>query len=212
MEYGESPVQKVGYIRTSLDRINVANQMKQLNDMGIPDELIFVDAARSGATNALERKGFGKMIEFLRYNKDPAQDAIVYTTEISRVGRGFRDTFTTIIALDEEGILVHSLSPNESWLNTTERKMRDLLLAIFSWVAQMERETLRERTRQGMKRAQAEGAQLGRPKREIPWGDIDEMRGKELPWTNISRILDIPYATLMKKKKDRELEMAKQGL
>ena len=57
---------------------------------------------------------------------------------------------------------VRLLSVREPWLDQ-EGPMRDLLVAIFGWMAQFERERLRERTRAGLDRARREGKRLGRP-------------------------------------------------
>jgi hypothetical protein len=49
---------------------------------------------------------------------------------------------------------------------------------------------------------------LGRPERKINWVKVKELRspdkhGRRVPYTVISRILDVPYPTLMAYKKDR---------
>jgi DNA invertase Pin-like site-specific DNA recombinase len=48
------------------------------------------------------------------------------------------------------------------------------MLAIFSWVAEQERENLSERTKAGVARARNEGKHIGRPFREINWRKVDE--------------------------------------
>jgi len=52
----------------------------------------------------------------------------------------------------------------EPWLDTSAGPLRSLLIAIFSYVAEVERETLRERTKAGIARARAEGIRIGRPR------------------------------------------------
>jgi len=81
--------------------------------------------------------------------------------------------------LEEEcGIIVWSLSPKEAWTQTTDRSIGNLMLAIFSWVAERERENLSERTKAGVARARDEGKHIGKPFREINWRKVDEYRAK----------------------------------
>ncbi|MGC8618844.1 MAG: recombinase family protein [Thermoplasmata archaeon] len=73
-------------------------------------------------------------------------------------------------------------------------------MAIFSWVAEREREMLIERTKNGLERAKKEGKKLGRPAREINWKEVEKYREKGISYSAISRILDIPYPTLIRRK------------
>jgi DNA invertase Pin-like site-specific DNA recombinase len=119
------------------------------------------------------------------------------------------DVLETVNILEEKyGVRVRSVSPKEGWMNTTDKSIRNLILAIFSWVAEREREMLSQRTKEGLARAKAEGVRLGRPERKINWVKVKELRspdkhGRRVPYTVISRILDVPYPTLMAYKKDR---------
>jgi len=96
--------------------------------------------------------------------------------------------------------MVWSLSPQEEWTQQTEPSIRNLMLAIFSWVAERERENLSERTKAGVARARSEGKHLGRPFRDINWRRVDELRDEGLSYSAISRVMDIPYSTLVKAK------------
>jgi len=80
------------------------------------------------------------------------------------------------------------------------------MLAIFTWVADRERENLVERTQAGLERARAEGKKLGRPFREIPWKKVDEYLGKGLTLSAVSRLLDIPYSTLVVQNRKRKAD------
>ena len=64
--------------------------------------------------------------------------------------------------LKRNGVAIKSLQ--ESWLDTRDEGLGQLLLAIFSWVAQQERKRIVERTKAGLERAKREGKTLGRPK------------------------------------------------
>lgn len=79
---------------------------------------------------------------------------------LDRFGRSMGGNIRDVLALDALGIRV--VSCKEPWMDT-ESPVRDLLVAIFSWVAQQDRERLIERTKAGLVRARGEGRVLGRP-------------------------------------------------
>jgi DNA invertase Pin-like site-specific DNA recombinase len=54
------------------------------------------------------------------------------------------------------------LSVREGWLDTSG-PVRPLVVAIFGWVAEMERTRLIQRTKAGLERARRDGKRLGRP-------------------------------------------------
>ena len=192
---------KIGYVRVSREDQNVENQIKVLLDEGLPRESIFVDHI-SGISTMQEREGFARMMQFI---KDHTGEPItLYVFEISRLGRSFLDTLNMVRTLEVSDVRVWSLSPAESWSRIEDKKLRDLMLSIFSWVADRERENLIERTKLGLARAKAEGIILGRPKRVIPWKRVTELQEKDISLAAISRILDIPYTTLYRHQSQRD--------
>jgi putative DNA-invertase from lambdoid prophage Rac len=184
---------KCGYVRVSREDQNPENQIELLEKEGIPRKHIFVDRI-SGVSNMHDRPGFQNLTFFL--TGEIGKDITVYVFEISRIGRSFLETLNLVTMWEERGIRVWSLSPAESWSRIEDRKLRDLMLSIFSWVADRERESLIERTKLGLVRAKAEGKVLGRPARKIPVARVKELRDKKISLAAISRILDIPYSTL----------------
>ena len=188
---------KCGYVRVSREDQNPENQIELLEREGIPRENIYVDKI-SGVSDARDRPGYSDLLSFL----SDKPEAVLYVFEISRIGRSFLDTLQTINLLERAGVRVWSLSPTESWSRIEDRKLRDLMLSIFSWVADRERESLVERTKLGLVRAKAEGKQLGRPVRKIPTARVKELRDKKISLSAISRILDIPYSTLRRNYKE----------
>ncbi len=181
---------------------NEATQVQQLVAQGVPREQIFVDTAMSGTTNAADRPGFRSLCAYISAPEHVI--TTLYVFEISRIGRSFIDTLSEVRRLEEEyGVMVWSLSQKEEWTRQTEPSIRNLMLAIFSWVAERERENLRERTKAGVARARSEGKHVGRPFREINWRKVEELREKGLSYSSISRVMDIPYSTLVKAKARR---------
>ena len=192
---------KIGYVRVSREDQNAENQIKILLEEGLAQDLIYVDHI-SGISTMQDREGFSRMIQFIREHS--GEPITLYVFEISRLGRSFLDTLNMIRSLEESGTRVWSLSPAESWSRIDDKSLRDLMLSIFSWVADRERENLIERTKLGIARAKADGVTLGRPRRIIPWKRVQELQEKDIPLAAISRILDIPYTTLYRHNSQRE--------
>ena len=185
-----------GYVRVSREDQAWENQVQQLELEGVPAENIFVDRI-SGIVDLVQRVGFSELEARLA----TVDAGVVYVFELSRIGRSFLETVTKIHDWEARGIRVVSLSPSESWSQLTDPHLRDLMLSIFSWVAAHERTCLIERTRLGLARAQ--GKQLGRPPRQIPWSRVNDLQGKNLSLAAISRVLDIPYSTLIRQARNQ---------
>ena len=186
----------IAYLRVSKKEENIENQREAIKKFA-NEELIFFEDIISGSTRAEERKGFREMLEYI----EKMRPEKLYVYEISRLGRSMIETISIIQRL-EKSLIVIPVSEKERWLTTTDRSVRNLIMAIFSWVAERERELLIERTKNGIERARKEGKKLGRPAREIDWKKVNEYRGKGISYSAISRILDVPYSTMIRKKAD----------
>ena len=75
---------------------------------------------------------------------------------------GISNTLGYLQRLERCGVAVKSMQ--ESWLDTRDKGLSELLLAVFSWVASQERQRISERVKSGLSRARAEGKNLGRPR------------------------------------------------
>ena len=115
---------------------------------------------------------------------------------LDRFGRSMVGNVRLLLELDRLGVTV--ISVREPWLDTGG-PVRDLLVSIFSWVAEQERTRLGERTRAGLERARARGAALGRPRRVITPDELARARalqeiGSSLRF--IAQRLRVPRATI----------------
>jgi len=196
----------IAYLRVSKKEENIENQREAIKKFANED-LVFFEDIVSGSTKAEERKGFKEMMEYI----EKMRPEKLYVYEISRLGRSMIETISIIQKL-EKTVFIIPVSEKERWLATTDRSVRNLIMAIFSWVAERERELLIERTRNGIERARKEGKKLGRPAREIDWKKVNEYRNKGISYSAISRILDIPYPTLIRKKGGNKKEGTLIGL
>ena len=186
----------IAYLRISKREENLENQRNAIREFA-KEDLIFFEDTISGSVPAMQRKAFIDLFDYV----EKMHPERIYVYEISRLGRSMVETFNIIQELEKRGVMVIPVSEKERWLATTDRSIRNLIMAIFSWMAEREREMLIERTKNGLERAKKEGKKLGRPAKEINWREVEKYREKGVSYSAISRILDIPYPTLIRNKK-----------
>ena len=135
------------------------NQLNPLRDFAkaLGGEIVgeYIDLA-SGSNG--DRVEFKRMLE----DADRRKFDLLLLWSLDRLSReGISNTLGYIERLKRSGIALKSLQ--ESWLDTRDEGLGQLLLAIFSWVAQQERKRIVERTKAGLERAKSQGKKLGRP-------------------------------------------------
>lgn len=189
---------RIGYVRVSTVEQNLENQRRILAEAGLPRDLIFEDLGLSGTIPPRKRPGFKAMLDYTESHPD-VKYLVVF--ELSRLGRTLIETLNAINDLEERGIMVWSLSPNEAFTRNEDRSIRQLLVTIITWVAQRERENLIERTRAGLDRARADGKVLGRPRKAIDWAKVDDLRAEGRSWSEVSCVMQIPAMTLYRRRK-----------
>lgn len=147
----------IGYLRVSTDEQDLLQQEHlllkhaQQNQMQI-DRFIRVEV--STRKSLRERR-----IEEL-FNALSDGDTVI-VAELSRLGRNMFQTLDLINKMSEMGVkLVFVRQPE---LSTTGSHAK-LLLAIYSYFAEAERDFISMRTKQGMASAKAQGKHVGRPK------------------------------------------------
>lgn len=147
----------IAHTRISTDQQDLEKQKHLLLDYAqkqgwLIDE--FIEVAVSSKKSPRKRK-IDELLEKL------TQGDVLLVAELSRLGRNMLETLNIINTLSEKGIrLVFVRQPE---LSTTATHAK-LLLAIYSYFAESEREYISIRTKQGLKAAKAKGVKLGRPK------------------------------------------------
>jgi DNA invertase Pin-like site-specific DNA recombinase len=96
---------------------------------------------------------------------------------------------------------VRVMSHQEPWVDTGG-PVGDLLLAVFAWVAQQERQRIGERVRAGQARARAEGVRLGRKTRVVDLQELQVRRAQGQGWRRIARAMRVPTTTLRRRWKE----------
>jgi DNA invertase Pin-like site-specific DNA recombinase len=133
--------------------------------------------------------------EYARMMKDAKRGTFraLIVWALDRFGRSMVGNLSDVLELDRIGVEV--ISVRESWLDTGG-PVRNLLLAIFSWVAEQERNRLIERTKAGLRAARERGAQLGRPRVHVDLDRARELRATGKSLRAVAKELGIGAATL----------------
>lgn len=117
----------------------------------------FIDRASGGSAN---RPEFQAMLGEVRQRHFD----IVLVWALDRFSReGMTNTLSYIKQLKSYKTGLKSLQ--ESWLDTSQEGVAELLLAIFAWVASEEKRKISERTKAGLAKLKASGVKLGRPRK-----------------------------------------------
>jgi len=112
---------------------------------------------------------------------------------IDRFGRSMAGNIQTVLDLDRRGVV--TVSVQEPWLDTGG-PVRDLLLAIFSWIAEQERTRLVERTNAGLDRARRKGIRLGRPPARVNLWLAKKLIAEGQSLRQVAKVLKVPLGTL----------------
>ncbi len=139
---------KVGYVRVSTVEQNTARQEVLMKQLGV--ERVYIEKISGKSTEGRER--LKEMLEFIR------EGDVVIVESISRLARNTRDLLEIVERLDKNGVGFISQKENINTSTPTGRFM----ITIFAAVAQLEREYILARQKEGIAIAKAEGKYKGR--------------------------------------------------
>ena len=182
------------YLRVSTDGQTVDNQRPELERLARERQLLVRATYQESASAAKRRPVFERMMADARWGAFE----VLLVWSLDRFGRSMTGNVSDVLALDRAGIKL--LSVREPWLDTGG-PVRDLLLAIFSWVAEQELHRLAERTRAGIERARLEGTRTGRPigrPRRLGGREVQRVRALRDARRSVSAIaaaLGVPRST-----------------
>ena len=153
-----------GYIRVSTKDQNEDRQRIAMREFGILDRHVFMDK-QSGKD--FERPGYKRLIKKLR----PGD--ILVTKSIDRLGRSYEEIleqWRLITKVKQASIVVLDmpLLDTRQGRDLTGLLIADIVLQLLSYVAQTERELIRQRQKEGIAAAKARGVRFGRPRKPVP--------------------------------------------
>ena len=154
-----------GYIRVSTREQNENRQLIAIRDFGIKSNNIFLDKQSGKDFN---RPSYKKLLKKLKPN-----DTLIIKS-IDRLGRNYDEILEQwrIITKERQSNIVvldmPLLDTRQKNRGLTGTFIADLVLQILSYVAQQERELIRQRQAEGIAAAKAKGIKFGRPPLERP--------------------------------------------
>ena len=183
-----------GYMRVSSKEQNEDRQRIALIEMGVQEKNIYMDKLSGKDFN---RPQYKKLVKKLK----PGD--LLYILSIDRLGRNYEEIQNQWRILTKEiGIEICVL--DMPLLDTRNGKdlmgtfLSDVVLQILSFVAENERENIKQRQREGISAAKARGVRFGRPPLPLP----DTFQTAVLNWkagsitaSEAARICGMPLST-----------------
>jgi DNA invertase Pin-like site-specific DNA recombinase len=187
----------VAYVRVSRDDEQPENQEYAIFRWAVEKGHQVVEVVRdvgvSGALPPGERPGWQRVVQLL----EQADGVVVYA--LDRAARSLWDLASVVRELESKGKLL--LSVREEWLQNVDPRVRQLIISVLGWAAEMEREFIRERTREALARLKAQGKYVGRPPK---WSEqtrrriIDLVR-RGLTLKEACQLAGVSYTTALKR-------------
>lgn len=153
-----------GYVRVSTREQNEQRQIIAMKEHGIDAARIFMDK-QSGKD--FERKNYKRLLQKLK-----SGDTLVIKS-IDRLGRNYEEILEQWRCITKEKqaaivVLDMPLLDTRQTRDLTGTLIADLVLQLLSYVAQTERESLRQRQAEGIAAAKARGVRFGRAPMPLP--------------------------------------------
>ena len=189
-------MQSYGYVRVSTREQNEDRQLVAMRDFGIEDCNICTDK-QSGKD--FERPAYRRLLKKLK----PGDTLVIKS--IDRLGRNYceiLDQWRYITKDRDASIVVLDMPLLDTRKNRdlTGTLIADIVLQLLSYVAQTEREFIRQRQAEGIAAAQARGVKFGRPPMERPelFYELREAwERQEISAREAGRRLGISYKTFL---------------
>ena len=186
-----------GYVRVSSRDQNEERQIIAMHEFGVDDKEIYMDK-QSGKD--FERPQYRKLMRKIKTG-----DTLVIKS-IDRLGRNYDEILVqwrTITKQKKVAIVVLDMPLLDTRQNRdlTGTLIADIVLQLLSYVAQTEREFIKQRQKEGIAAAKARGVQFGRTPMERP-ADYDQIKAlwiqEKISAREAGRQLGITHKTFLR--------------
>lgn len=145
------------YYRVSTDEQDYENQksgvVKYCEYKGLEIDKEVIEEGVSGKIEYKKRK-LGKLIKELKSGD------LLIVSELSRLSRSMTDTFDMVKVLKDKGVNIYCVKEN---MEINDSALGLMIMSVFAFSAQIERERISQRTKEALAKKKAEGVHIGRP-------------------------------------------------
>jgi DNA invertase Pin-like site-specific DNA recombinase len=188
-----------GYVRVSTTDQNADRQILAMNELHILPSNVLVDK-QSGKN--FDRPAYRQLVERLKSGD------LLYIKSIDRLGRNYEDIQNQWRVLTKEkgvDIVVVDMPLLDTRLHRDLMGtfIADLVLQVLSFVAQNERDAIRQRQAEGIAVAKARGVRFGRPVKPVPsdlWELVKQWDAKKLSRAQILKRCNLSLSTLYRRR------------
>lgn len=187
-----------GYIRVSTKDQNEDRQRIALAEFPVPKQNVFMDKLSGKDFN---RPQYRKLMRRIK------EGDVLVIKSIDRLGRNYEEILNQwrIVTKEKKANIVvldmPLLDTRETGKNLMGIFVADLVLQILSYVAQTERENIKQRQREGIAAARLRGVKFGRPRKRVP-DDFEEVKqdweDKKISSREAARRLGIAQDTFLR--------------
>lgn len=154
---------KIGYIRVSTEHQETARQQEIMSSYQV--DRIFSEKLSGAITDRPQLKA---MLDYVR------EGDTLYVESISRLGRSVKDLLNIIDTLTDKKVTLISHKEKVD----TDTPTGKFMLTVFAALSQLEREQLKQRQREGIEIAKAQGKYTGRKPIPIDWDKFSKLYGE----------------------------------
>ena len=158
----------IGYARVSTEEQNEARQLQSFEGYSEKIKKVFIDKLSGKNTN---RPQLQAMLDYVR------EGDVVVVSDFSRLARSTKDMLQIVQELTDKGVGLISLKEQVD----TDTPQGRFMLTVFAALAELERETILQRQREGIAIAKQEGKYRGRT--PIPFNE-EKFRAECKKWRN----------------------------
>lgn len=187
-----------GYVRVSTKEQCEERQLIALRAFPVSERNIFMDKLSGKDFN---RPEYQKLLRKMK----PGDTLVIKS--IDRLGRNYEEILNQWRKITKEkraNVVVLDmplLDTRQRGKDLTGTFVADLVLQILSYVAQTERENIRQRQREGIAAAKMRGVKFGRPRKNVPdefWELKEQWEKKSISSREAARTLGIAQDTFLR--------------
>jgi DNA invertase Pin-like site-specific DNA recombinase len=188
----------IAYVRVSTNGQDVASQRLAIHEFAHRhgfqiDDFVQIQASSRWSPAA---RGVEQLLAHV------ATGDTVIVSELSRLGRSLGQIIQTVDQLLKRHIRFIAIKENIQLAGAHDMQTK-VMVTLFGLFAELERDLISARTREGLAAAKTKGKRLGRPKGAVGKSKLNgreaEIRlllEKEVSWTSIAKIMGVARSTL----------------